>query len=165
MIQCRDCMPLVHWMIAWNLCLLGTNQIGGAGLKHHTLQKDYPRRKPWLSVLSLNWNLHLCLHSCGLKWNSNVAAIVFLMLQPCDVLCYSFFDIFITLVGLWATSKCRIQPGEGSFPGIKEIFKADSAINIPLFSWKPLGTESRCRSKVLSLLFPRDLCIFGYCER
>jgi hypothetical protein len=41
MIQRRDCMPLVHQMIACNLCLQGTNQMGGAGLKHHALQKDY----------------------------------------------------------------------------------------------------------------------------
>jgi len=60
-----------------------------------------------------------------------------------------FFDIFITLVGLWATSKCRLRRGEGTFPGIKEIFKAYSAINIPLFSSKPVGTYQGIR--VMSL--------------
>jgi hypothetical protein len=76
-----------------------------------------------------------------------------------------FFDIFITLVGLWATSKCRLRRGEGTFPGINEIFKADSAINMPLFSSKPVGTVSMYKSNVPSLLLPRNLCIFGYCTR
>ncbi len=92
-------------------------------------------------------------------------SIVFLILQPCDILYYSFFDIFITLVGLGATIKCRLRPGKGTFPGIKENFKADSAINIPLFSSKLVGTVSRYKSNVPSLLLPRNLCMFGYCTR